>query len=236
MDSAVETVMDHVVSSYTPTLEALLKPRARVNHPGHTPPVLVVSQPEVPGCKPIPATTTEAGIVMSLLNIDSEVQVLEDEDGTVDTVLSGMATHRWVHLACHGIQNQEDPLSSAFVLHDGGLTLETLMTKHIPDADLAVLSACQTATGDKELVEEAVHLTAGMLNLGYKSVIGTMWSIYDSSAPVVMGEFYRVMAEQVKEGGELQPAYALHEATKALRAKYGALDFVRWIPFVHFGL
>ena len=80
MDGAVETVMDHVVSSYTPTLEALLKPRARVNHPGHTPPVLVVSQPEVPGCKPIPATTTEAGIVMSLLDIDPKVQVLKALD------------------------------------------------------------------------------------------------------------------------------------------------------------
>ena len=110
------------------------------------------------------------------------------------------------------------------------------MTKHLPNADLAVLSACQTATGDEKLSEEAVHLAAGMLNIGYKSVIGTMWSIYDSSAPVVMGEFYRVMAAQVKTGGELQPAYALHEATKALREKYGVSDFVRWIPFVHFGL
>ena len=236
MDGAMDTVMNHVVSSYTPTLEALLKPRARVDHTSETPPVLVVSQPAVPGCKPIPATTAEAGIIMSLLGIDSQVKVLEDEDGTVDAVLSNMATHKWVHLACHGIQNQEDPLSSTFVLHDGRLTLETLVTKHIPDADLAVLSACQTATGDEKLVEEAVHLTAGMLNLGYKSVIGTMWSIYDDSAPVVMGEFYRVIAAQVKEGGELQPADALHEATKVLREKYGVLDFVRWIPFVHFGL
>ena len=236
MHGSIETIMDHVVSSYTPTLEALLKPRARVDHTSDFPPVLVVSQPAVPGCKSIPATTAEAGIVMSLLGVDSQVKVLEDEDGTVDAVLSGMATHKWVHLACHGLQNQEDPLSSAFILHDGRLTLEMLMTRRIPNADLAVLSACQTATGDEKLVEEAVHLTAGMLNLGYKSVIGTMWSIYDDSAPVVMGEFYRVIAAQVKEGGELQPAYALHEATKVLRNKYGMTDFVRWVPFVHFGL
>ena len=100
----------------------------------------------------------------------------------------------------------------------------------------AVLSACQTAAGDETLTEEAIHLTAGMLNSGYKSVIGTMWSILDDSAPVVTSNFYRVMIAQVKAGGELHPAYALHEATKALRAKYGITDFVRWIPFVHFGL
>ena len=148
-----------------------------------------------------------------------------------------MATHNWVHLACHGVQNYYDPLHSAFLLYDGRLTLETLMTKHLPDADLAVLSACQTATGDEKLSEEAVHLAAGMLNIGYKSVVGTMWSISDHIAPAVMKRFYEVMAEQVKAGGELQPAYALHEAsTKALREKYGVSDFVRWMPFVHFGL
>ncbi|KAI0083074.1 hypothetical protein BDY19DRAFT_981021 [Irpex rosettiformis] len=36
-----------------------------------------------------------------------------------------------------------------------------LMSHHLPNADLAVLSACQTATGDETLSEEVVHLTAG---------------------------------------------------------------------------
>ena len=110
------------------------------------------------------------------------------------------------------------------------------MSKHIRNADLAVLSACQTATGDEKLAEEAVHLAAGMLNVGYKSVVGTMWSISDVSAPIVMEEFYKIMAEQVKAGGELQPAYALHAATKVLREKKGVTEFLRWVPFIHFGL
>ena len=227
--------MDIAVSSYTPTLEALLKPRTKVATAGKFPKTLIVSQPDTPGCSPISGTTQEAAIVMSLLDI-SATKPLHDTEGTVNAVLEGMATHSWVHLACHGVQDSDDPLRSAFRLYNGRLTLEALMTKHLPNADLAVLSACQTATGDEKLSEEAVHLAAGMLNIGYKSVIGTMWSIYDSSAPVVMGRFYEVMVEQVKAGGELQPAYALHEATKALRAKYGVSDFVRWIPFVHFGL
>ena len=122
------------------------------------------------------------------------------------------------------------------MLYDGRLNISTLMSKSLPNAQLAVLSACQTATGDEKLANEVVHLAAWMLNIGYKSVIGTMWSIYDSSAPVVTKRFYEVMAEQVKVGGELQPAYALHEATKVLREKYGVSDFVRWMPFIHFGL
>ncbi|KAI0085973.1 CHAT domain-containing protein [Irpex rosettiformis] len=233
-----QTIMDIAVSSYTPTLEALLKPRARVTPAGQDPRVLIVSQPDTPGGSPIPGTTTEAAIVMSLVG---ESKPLDDADGTVQAVLEGMTTHEWVHLACHGAQNHADPINSAFLLYDGRLTLAELMSHHLPNvnADLAVLSACQTATGDEKLPEEAVHLAAGMLNIGYKSVIGTMWSISDHVAPDVMKVFYTVMAEQVKAGGDLQPAYALHEATKALRnsnGRGGLNDFLRWVPFVHFGL
>ena len=227
--------MDIAVSSYTPTLEALLKPPMKIGTDAECPKTLVVSQPNTPGCNPISGTTKEAGIVMSLLDMTA-TKPLHDTEGTVDAVLENMATHPWVHLACHGIQDSDDPLNSAFCLYDGRLTLDMLMTKHLPNADLAVLSACQTATGDENLPDEAVHLAAGMLNIGYKSVVGTMWSICDSSAPIVMGEFYRVLAAQVKAGGEIQSAYALHEATKLLREKNGVSDFKRWIPFVHFGL
>ncbi|KAI0083131.1 CHAT domain-containing protein [Irpex rosettiformis] len=113
------------------------------------------------------------------------------------------------------------------------------MSHHLPNADLAVLSACQTATGDETLSdsEEAVHLSAGMLNVGYKSVVGTMWSISDYIALEVMRVFYTATAKQVKSGGELQLAYVLHEATKGLRSKpVRTNDFLRWVSFVHFGL
>lgn len=228
--------MDFAVSSYTPTLEALLRSHTQPASPHNTPQVLVVSQPATPYCSAIPETTTEAGIVMSLTG--ELTRVLDDTDGIVDSVLEAMTTHNWVHLACHGMQDRNNPINSSFALYDEKLTLGTLMSKHLPNADLAVLSACQTATGDEKLVEEAVHLAAGMLNIGYKSVIGTMWSIYDDSAPIVMARFYEVMMEQVHARKELQPAYALHEATKVLRnsKKNGVNDFVRWIPFVHFGL
>ncbi|KAI0083697.1 CHAT domain-containing protein [Irpex rosettiformis] len=231
---SVETIMDFAVSSYTPTLEALLKPHVQTSSTSDYPRALVVSQPTLQSRNPIPQTTIEAGIVVSLTGLSTDT--LHDSDGTVDTVLDGMETHNWVHLACHGLQDQTDPINSFFALYDGKLTLSTLMSKHLPNADLAVLSACQTATGDAKLSEEAVHLAAGMLNIGFKSVIGTMWSISDRSGPIVMAKFYEVLMEQVRAGAELQPAYALHEAMKALRAELGVNKFMEWIPFIHFGL
>ena len=90
--------------------------------------------------------------------------------------------------------------------------------------------------GDEELPEEAIHLAAGMLNAGYKSVVGTMWSIEDETAPMLMKKFYQVMQEQVDSlDAELQPAYALHEATRLLQ-KQDRFNFIQWVPYVHFGL
>lgn len=136
--------MDHVVSSYTPTLEALLKPRTQPTSPParQEPRVLVLSQPATPGCSPIPGTTLEAAIVVSLAGQSDKSIVLDDEDGTVNAVLEGMESHEWVHLACHGIQNRGNSLDSAFLLYDGRLTINTLMSKSLPNAELAVLSAC----------------------------------------------------------------------------------------------
>ncbi|KAI0083821.1 CHAT domain-containing protein [Irpex rosettiformis] len=233
-----ETIMDVAVSSYTPTLDVLLRPRAprRDNNGGHAnyPKLLVVHQPNVPGYVPIPRTVDEAEEIHKAFR--SRANVVDEPNGTVEAVLEGMRTHDWVHLACHGMQDIENRLNSAFALSDGKLTLSRLMSEHIPSAELAVLSACQTAMGDEELPEEAIHLAAGMLNIGYRSVIGTMWSIYDESAPIVMKPFYRTMAKQVAKGGEVQPAYALHEATRVLRKKVGEKNFMQWVPYIHLGL
>ena len=196
--------------------------------------MLVVSQPDTPGHTRLSGTEEEAALVLSLF--PQSTRILNSEEGTVAAVLEGMKTHNWVHLACHGLQNSVDPTRSAFSLYDGQLKLSNLMMQSLSHADLAFLSACQTASGDQKLPEEAVHLAAGMLNVGYKSVIGTTWSIGDAHAPVVAVKFYEVMKEQIAAGEKLQPAYALHEATKHLRDTIGVGRLLDWLPFVHFGL
>ncbi|KAI0084242.1 hypothetical protein BDY19DRAFT_548247, partial [Irpex rosettiformis] len=125
-----QTIMDIAVSSYTPTLEALLKPRTKVTAGGtEHPKALVVSQPATPNCDPIPNTRTEAEIITSLIGQSTH---LDDTGGTVQAVLEGMAMHDWVHLACHGVQNRMDPTNSAFALYDGRLTLSMLISQHLP--------------------------------------------------------------------------------------------------------
>ena len=199
--------------------------------------LLGVSQASTPGQPALPNAEKE------LTNIEQlgsrlHVHSLPGKLATVENVVEKMEQCSWVHLACHATQDTADPLHSAFCFHDGKLTLSKIITKSFPHADFAFLSACQTATGDANLSEEAVHLAAGMLSAGYRSVIATMWSIRDCDAPLISSEVYcRLM--DCPSPDSTRAAHALHHAVKALRDKLeksGERSFPSWVPFIHVGM
>ncbi|KZV63727.1 hypothetical protein PENSPDRAFT_616250 [Peniophora sp. CONT] len=230
---------EFVVSSYTPSLSALLRSCAKPNRSHSN--VLVVTQPDTPKRTPLPETIDEAYCMQNALNAAGlTIKWLNHDVATVHEVRSVMDQFSWVHLACHGSQHPQDPTKSAFELFDGPLTLSDLMGTVAENAELAFLSACQTAVGDEKMPEESAHLAAGMLAVGFKGVIGTMWSIQDADAPIVVEAFYKELLALRNSGavgrGSTGAAYALHEATRVLREKVGESAFMRWVPFVHFGV
>jgi CHAT domain-containing protein len=93
---------------------------------------------------------------------------------TVESVLRDISQAHILHLACHGMQD-DDPLTSHFALGDAPLSISSLMRLELPNALLAFLSACETAKGDKDQPDQAIHLAASMLFCGFRSVIATMW-------------------------------------------------------------
>lgn len=205
------------------------------------PTVLVVTQPATPGQRPLLGTVDEARRLQEILS-GSHIQydMLDNKQATLMAVRTVMNRNPWVHLACHGSQHKSDATRSAFHLYDDPLSLSDLMQMVSGDAELAFLSACQTATGDENNPEEAVHLAAGMLAVGFKGVVATMWSIGDKEAPIVVEAYYSKLLELRNGGkvgkGQTGAAYALHEAVKVLREHVGEKDFVSWAPFVHFGV
>jgi CHAT domain-containing protein len=220
-----------VISSYTPTLSALLET------PNHLADIsfklLSVIQPSAPGASSIPSTRQELDHIRRHL-IGREHVVIEGEEGTKKRVTKGMGESNWLHLACHGIQKPQDPTKSALMLQDGHLTLEEIIKLNLPKAEFAFLSACQTTTGDEKLSEEAVHIAGGMLLAGYRGVVATMWSIKDDLAPEVTDEFYDYIMEKGKRPDSKRAAEALHISVQKLRKKPG-VSLIDWIPFVHLG-
>ncbi|KAG8699856.1 hypothetical protein FRC08_005069 [Ceratobasidium sp. 394] len=230
-DDSPSRVFDYVVSSYTPTLATML-----VSHqqPSDFRGILAVGQANTAGCTPLPGTVAELQAISTQTGSLRYTQ-LDGENATREAILSGMESHDWVHMACHGSQNSADPTKSAFHLHDGALDLAAITRKSMSGASLAFLSACQTATGDENLPEEAVHLAAGMIVAGYRAVIATMWSIHDSDAPVIAEKVYGSL---LKDGvpDARRAGQALHEAVDYLRNKVGEKEYSRWVPYVHFGV
>ncbi|KAJ1299891.1 hypothetical protein OPQ81_005011 [Rhizoctonia solani] len=225
-------VFNYVISSYTPTITALLACSPSSLH--NTSRVLAIGQPNTPGRKPLPGTTTELACLETHTQNKFQYSQLIDDQATIANVLDAMKQHDWVHLACHAHQNVDDPTKSGFFLHDGTLDLASINRRSFRNKGLAFLSACQTATGDEKLPDEAIHLASGMLMAGYSSVIGTMWSVVDADAPLIADKVYE---ELMKEGkvGNGEAGKALHEAVGALRDKIGEKEFVRWVPYIHIG-
>lgn len=234
-------ISEFAVSSYTTTLRVMIESVFKLEqHQVHSEirKVLIVSQPNTPGYSRLPGTVEEAKAILKYTPVMHACHLTHDT-ATKKAVMYEMSKYDVIHLACHGVQDQQDPLDSAFALYDQKLRLKELMGVSLKNVQLAVLSACETATGDKELLEEAIHLAAGMLAVGYPSVIATLWSIGDKEAPLIADKLYAGLIGHDGSGenkANMSPAYALHEATKSLREKVGEMNFVKWVPFVHFGV
>jgi CHAT domain-containing protein len=168
-----------MVSSYTPSLSALIKSRQGFRAiPWLSINSLLVSAPRVSGLPCLPNADEEVQRVSGLLKTNSETLNNEDKKISIETlvpsVVDKLPSSHILHLACHGRQHK-NPLESHFALTDGSLSIEALMSLNLPNAMFAFLSACDTAKGDRNQPDQAVHLAASLLFCGFRSVIGTMW-------------------------------------------------------------
>ena len=235
-------MFEYVASSYTPTLTILADTSIALSRePEPFKGILAVSQPAMDGQTPIPMTIPEVEALITAVkavkaNDNITVQWLKEAEATKQAVLSGMESSTWVHFACHARQYPLNTSESAFMLANGEmLSLADISTHIASHGELAFLSACQTAAGDFDLSEEGVHLAAGMLVAGYRSVIATTWSVRDQDAPIVAAAVY----ERLLDGGNINrsgTALALHHGARLLREKVGQDEVMRWAPFIHLGI
>ncbi|KAF7348828.1 hypothetical protein MVEN_01402800 [Mycena venus] len=236
-DTFGSKLFDFVISSYTPSLTALMEGFRASSKSAKAPQLLAVAEPSAFRASYIPGTQEEIRLIERLAHGKLPVLLLEKDTATVDRVQQGMRDSRWVHFACHGVQDVSHPTESALLLAGSShLTLSKIIKLALPHADLAFLSACQTATGDKSLEEESVHLAAGMLLAGYRGVIATMWTIMDEDAPQVASDVYENLFK-TSPPDSTQAAEALHLAVQKLRKGSGTTrSFSRWVPFIHVGV
>ena len=174
---AVENISDYMVSSYTPTLNSLLTPPPAP----HVDPfqMLVAIQPETQGQTLLSEAREEMRQIERHVPASSLIKLgfVDAPPSTVAAVLSHLSQSSIAHFSCRGIHKPSNPLESALLLDDGPLNVSTIMAQSLPHASLAFLSASQTAMGDVDAPDEAMHLAAAMLFSGFRGVVATMWSV-----------------------------------------------------------
>ncbi|KAJ7209242.1 CHAT domain-containing protein [Mycena pura] len=249
----VLSVADYVISSYTPTVTALIAARDNPTTAMHAPKVTAIIQPTTPGHGHLPHTETELQKITEtvpkewLTSLNTSAALTSK---SFDTVLSHLQTSSIVHFACHGVQDIANPLESGLLIGDKRLNVSQLIQTSggihdtlRPDVQargLAFLSACQTAMGDSKLPDESMHLAATLLFGQFSSVVATMWTMYDPDGPDIVEVFYRYLFRNADPTSSpphfadlSDSARALHMAVNQLRQK---VPFARWVPFVHFGV
>ena len=229
--AAPRTVLDRVVSSYTPTVRALAY--ARSHPPTAANATLVVAVPDAPGTSRLPGVEAEADAIKALIP-----EALRPDRPTRAEVLAALPTHPVAHFSCHGLANWNDPATSRLILHDhqtNPLTVADISALHLTGA-LAYLSACSTSSTSPRLADEAVHLTAAFHLAGYQNVIGTLWPVNDRTATHIAAGFYaRLTANGTRPPDTAIAARALHDAVRVLRGQHLTTP-TYWAAHVHTGV
>ena len=126
-----------------------------------------------------------------------------------------LSQYRIIHLATHGVLDDENPELSALVFSlfdkqgkalEGRLWLNDIYNLNLP-AELVVLSACDTGLGKEFKGEGLVGLTRGFMYAGAPRVMASLWKVEDKPTAQLMRRFYLHL---LKEG--LPPAAALRQA------------------------
>ena len=230
--SAAQTVMDRAVSSYTPTVRALIHAkRARSGDRGFAEngSTLVVAMPQTPGEHDLPGAEAEASKLRQRL--DTPVITLSGPEATRAAVISALPAARWAHFACHGFANLSDPSASCLLLADSQrLTVTDIARLRLHNANLAYLSACSTAQPGSKLPDEVIHLASAFQLAGYRQVIGTLWPIADRTAVRLATDLYDIIADDPNGAA----ADALHAVTVRLRNRKPHTP-AAWASHIHSG-
>ncbi len=186
---------------------------------------------QAPGLERLPGTAAELRAISKLFGADQRLYLREQ--ATEENVKAGaLSGYRIVHIASHGLL---EPHYQALALtldpgakEDGFLLNSEIVDLHL-DADLVVLSACQTGNTRQRSAEPIAGLALALRAAGARRLVVSLWSVDDDATARLMGDFYRPL---VKEGASY--AQALSEAKRQMIAKGPAHPFF-WAPFILLG-
>ncbi|MEM8766650.1 MAG: CHAT domain-containing protein [Pseudomonadota bacterium] len=161
----------------------------------------------------LPHTATEAASVSASLEAGFEVERLEGfRASKAQLAASDLSKVNILHIATHGLVDTERPQLSGLVLtqldesgneQSGLLSLAEIYDLEL-NAELVVLSACDTGVGKQISGEGPISLARGFLIGGAQQVVASLWQVSDLATAELMSAFYRHLMQGMSASSALQ--------------------------------
>ena len=189
--------------------------------------------------KPLPEAERQVNAIKQIYGA-AKSKVYIGAEATEAHAKAEAGSYRILHLATHGILNDSSPMYSYLQLaqaegdskEDGLLEAWEIMKLNL-NADLVVLSACDTARGRVGAGEGMIGLSWAFFVAGSPTSILSQWKVDSASTTELMVEFHRQLkAQMANPGDRFSAARALREAElKLLRSEKYRHPFY-WAGFV----
>jgi CHAT domain-containing protein len=225
-------VVERFAVTYATSLTALREQRARAVRQDVRPrSVAAFGDPQIPRgtaagrnairadeLAPLPAAAREVRALGRLYGTASRVWV--GPDATEGRFKGEAGAYSIVHVATHGILNNDDPMSSHLLLapsgegpsaEDGRLQARELLGLGL-DADLVVLSGCETAKGRTGRGEGVIGLTWALFIAGVPTTVVSQWQVESESTERLMSGLHQRLAAT----GATAPAEALRASAVSM--------------------
>ncbi|MEO6038266.1 MAG: CHAT domain-containing tetratricopeptide repeat protein [Saprospiraceae bacterium] len=140
--------------------------------------------------------------------------------------------YRIVHCSTHAFAEPSSGLPARLELYDQPVLLPELYALSL-NADLVVLSACQTGLGEEEKGEGVMSLARAFGQSGAACVISSLWTVNDRSTTRLFADFYRNLHQGQSIGTALRSAKLHYLGDPAVGATLQSPYF--WAGFVAVG-
>ncbi|NMG21424.1 CHAT domain-containing protein [Brasilonema bromeliae] len=151
--------------------------------------------------------------VQNLATMMPGTKTLLDNEFNRQAMISYLNVYTIIHMATHAFFVNGKPEDSFILMGDGGLvTLPDIQKLSLPNVDLVVLSACETAVSDQiGKGEEILGFGYQVQRTGARAAIASLWSVSDGGTQALMNAFYAFLSQ-----GKMNKAEALRQAQVAM--------------------
>jgi CHAT domain-containing protein len=189
---------------------------------------------------PLPDAEREVDGVGNLYGSRHSV-VLKRDEATEARTKAAVGNATVVHFATHALFDDANPMYSRLALARGDQAtddgwLESWEVAQLDlNADIVVLSACETARGRIGGGEGVMGMAWSFFVAGAHSTVATQWRVASNSTAELMVKFHRALRDDKQHDPAIVKAQALRGAQLHLLRDRRSRHPYYWAPFVLFG-